>query len=144
MSKPHYGANRDRWQLGMSWNDLASSGCLRTRGCSLSLADALPVLVGRAVGMLSPAGPGGWRRVREGVYQIHLFPAGWCSSSLLLFVASFCQDVPGAVRSLLLWEMDVTRSKGDSVFSLWVASWVRAGETVSLEHARDTMHGIMF
>lgn len=100
MSKPHYRANRDRWQLEMSWNDLASSGCLRTRGCSRiprSPAGAVPaalptspVLVGRAVGMLSPAGPGGWGRVRGGVYQIHLFPAGRCSSSLLPFLAALC------------------------------------------------------
>lgn len=66
-----------------------------------------------------------------------------CFPSWLLFVASSCQDVPGIVRSLLLWEMDVTRSQDDSIFSSAVAWWVTVGETVSLEHTSETMHGIM-
>lgn len=159
MSKPHYRANRDRWQLEMSWNDLASSGCLQTWGCSRipqSLAGALPAVC-------FPRPLSSWGEQLGCWVQLGLEVGEECEGesirfissllgdaalpwfpSWLLFVAAFCQDVPSTVRSLLLWEMDVTRSQDDSVFSSGVAWWVTAGETVSLEHTTDTMHGMTF
>lgn len=101
MSKPHYWANRDRWQLEMSWNDLANSGCLWTWGCSQiprSLAGALPAARfprplsswGEQLGCRVQLGPEVGEEWEGESIKIHLFPAGRCISSLLPFLAALC------------------------------------------------------
>lgn len=84
-----------------------------------------PVLLGTALGTLSPAGlEAGAECEGESLRVIPSLLGGAAHPrfpSWLLFVASFCQDVPSTVRPLLLWEMDVTISQDDSIFSSGVA-----------------------
>lgn len=101
-----------------------------------------PSLVGRAVGMLSPAGPGGWRRVRGGVYQIHLFPAGRCSSSLLpLLPALCCSFLPRCPR-----HRQVSSPVGDGCDNIpgWLWLFLRGSLMGHSVPGTETRHGIMF
>lgn len=115
-------------------------------------SSALPtslVLMGRAVGSLSPAGPEGLEKNEKGCLSRCISSADRCFSSLLAFLAALCclflprNPRHYQVSSVCARWIDKVPGRL-SVFCFWVSGWAISGETMSLGQTRWTMHKIMF